>query len=421
MSILRPLLLSASDLRGGAARAALRLHRGLRSIDVDSRLLVQEKLSDDAHVYGPAGKTAKALALLKPALDRLALPAGRRPGAEFSAARLPDRVAARVRDFAPDLVHLHWINGGFIGVPGVARLPRPLVWTLHDMWPFTGGCHYDASCGRYTEACGHCPQLGAQRPGDLSRRVWRRKRRHWSGLPVTLVTPSRWLADCARRSSLLGRQRIEVIPNGLDLEVFKPTAQPIARSLLNLDPDRRYILFGAVNSVASVRKGFSHLRQALAHYARSQDRPSTELLVFGARGPEPALEFDLPTRYLGTLQDELSLAVWYCAADVFVAPSQQDNLPNTVVEAMACATPCVAFDVGGMADLIDHESNGYLAPPFDAEQLSAGIAQVLNDPQRRSAWGARARDKAEAQWDLHRVAQRYRSLYEELVAARPGV
>jgi glycosyltransferase involved in cell wall biosynthesis len=321
-----------------------------------------------------------------------------------------------VRRLGADLVHLHWVAGGFLNVGALPRLRLPMLWTLHDMWAFTGGCHYDAGCGRYRDRCGSCPTLGSRLGLDLSRWVWVRKRRAYRRLPFAVVAPSRWLAAEAKRSTLLSDARIEVVPNGLDVDRFRPIARALARDVLGLPADRHLILFGAVGATSDPRKGFKYLQQALAAMSATWREARLTAVVFGASQPSVAPQFGMPSVYMGTLADDLSLALLYSAVDVFVAPSTQENLSNTVMEALACGTPCVAFDLGGMPDMIEHERNGWLARSLDASDLATGIRWVLENTSRHQLLSVRAREKTVQEFELRAVAHRYRSLYAELLA-----
>lgn len=298
----------------------------------------------------------------------------------------------------------------------LARLELPLVWTLHDMWAFTGGCHYDGGCERFVSACGHCPILGSSRERDLSHWVFARNRRAWKRQNLTVVAPSRWLAGFAARSALLGRFRIGVIPNNLDLNRYRPIDRAIARSLIGVPADRRIILFGAIRSTSDKRKGFEHLQRALHLLAKRGWKDKAAVLVVGASEPANAPDLALSAHYLGKLQDDISLATLYSAADVFVAPSLPENLSNMVMEALACGTPRVTFDVDGMPDMIEHRHNGYLAIAFEPEDLAAGISYVLDDEQRHQALSRRARKKVEEKFELTQIASRHKALYEEVVA-----
>lgn len=404
---------------GGAGKAAYRLKQGLDAIGVYTRMLVQHKVSNEVGIVGPTTKPRKALAVARHFADQLPLVGYRiREKYLFSPCWLPDSLTTKVRSYGPDVLHLHWIAGGFVRPESLRRTYSSLVWTLHDMWAFTGGCHYDAGCDRFVTGCGRCPVLGSNREQDLAHWVFSRKRKAWTTLDLTVVCPSRWLATCASKSALLGRFRTEVIPNGLDLRCYRPMDKVAARSLVGLPADRQVVLFGAAQSTTDPRKGFRELQAAMHHLANSRWRDSLTLVVFGATAPSRPPDFGLPVQYLGTLHDDISLVAVYSAADVFVAPSRQENLSNTVMEALACGTPCVAFDIGGMPDMIEHKQNGYLATPYDARELADGIAWVLEDRARWEALSHRARRKVEKEYELTHIARRYRTLYEELLTRR---
>ena len=336
-----------------------------------------------------------------------------RPENNFSPALLPDHLAVEVAAMAPDLLHLHWLGAGFLRVETLGRFDKPLIWTLHDSWAFTGGCHVPYDCTRYRHNCGECPILGSRRSNDLSRWTWKRKARAWRNLNLTVVAPSRWLADCARESSLFRNVRVEVIPNGLDIDAFRPADREQSRASLGLPQDRKIILFGAVHGSSDPNKGFQLLTQALQLLAA--DRSDAMAVVFGSDDFPELPDLPMPLVSLGTIHDDSVLAALYSAADVFVLPSMLENLPNTVLEAMACGTPCVAFRQGGVPDLIDHQECGYLAQPYDTGELARGIAWVLEDRRRHAELARRARQKVVADFDLHGVAARYRALYHELL------
>ena len=417
---LRVVHLSAADRIGGADRAAHRLHRGLRVLGVDSWMLVQCKTGDDPYVVGPSGALAAGLGLARPTLERLplALFAGRRPTPPFHLQWMADGTARRLRALQPDLVHLHWICGGFVRIESVAGL-RPAVWTLHDMWPLTGGCHYPGPCDAFRTACRRCMQLGACHGPDLAAWVWRRKRRAWRRLGIHLVAPSRWIAQRAAESPLLGRQPLEQIANGLDLERFRPLNRAMARCILGLPQEPWLVLFGAVKAADDRRKGMRELIRALAQLPPTIDGRRVEAVVFGAAAPPGQAPLPLPSHWLGRLHDEVSVALLYAACDVFVLPSAEDNLPNTVMEALACGTPCVAFAVGGVPEMVTAERSGYLARPADTADLAAGIAWVLGDGTRWRQLCLAARQDAFARYRDTVVARRHLDLYRRILAQRP--
>lgn len=414
------LFLNAWDKEGGAARAALRLLKGMQNEGIDTRMLVKKKNVPDPSIIGPRTRTDRIMAYIRPIMENYCIK--RYPGwngITFSPALFPDRLLHQASAVNPDIVHLHWVGDGFLKVETLSGFKQPLVWTLHDSWPFTGGCHIPFDCTRYRQSCGACPALGSSRGNDLSRKLWRRKQRSWKDLNLTMVAPSRWLAECARSSPLFHDTRIEVIPNGLDLQSYRPVDMHIAREALSLPQDKRLILFGGMHIIRDRNKGFDLLKAALLELVASGWGSSAELLVFGSSGPEQVGQSDLGMKanYLGWLYDDISIALLYAAADVFVVPSIQENLPNTIMEAMACGTPCVAFNQGGVPDLIEHELNGYLAAPFDTNDLARGIAWVVEDEERRRILSFRARQKAEHDFSLKDIARRYAALYHELMRA----
>ena len=420
---MKPLLVNTYDRGGGAAIATLRLHHGLRSIGVESCMLVQARRTNERWIRGTGRLLWREMAWLRPRLDSLPTRVyPRRRGDLFTPAWLPDHMERNVNAQAPDLVHLHWIAHGFARIESLARLARsgrPLVWTLHDSWAFTGGCHLPFDCTRYREACGACPALGSRDEHDLSRRVWERKRAAWRDIEFTVVTPSLWLAQCVRTSALLGGARCEVIPNGLDLERFRPGDRAAARARLGVAPERSVVLCGGAGIGRDPNKGLPLLAAALRSLP-AERRATIEVLVFGTEPADRLPDAGVPLRELGFIHDEAALAALYAAADVFVAPSLHENLPNTVMEAMACGTPAVAFDLGGLPDLIEHQRNGWLARPSQVDDLARGIEWVLADENRRRALGERARAKTEAEFEIGRVARRYADLYQEVMDRAGG-
>lgn len=409
--------LNESDILGGAARAAHRLHCGLKGQGVPSRMLVRAKGGTDSDTFAERSFLTK----LGPPSNGLLLNFlhSGRERYMFSAQWLPDVISSKVNQLEPDIVHIHWICNGFIRLENLAKVKAPLVWTLHDMWPFTGGCHYVRGCDRYQVSCGSCPQLKSSREQDLSRFVWWRKLKAWKALNLTLISPSYWMADCAKSSPLFKDTRIEVIPHGLDLEQFRPIQKRVAQDLLRLPKDRRIILFGASSGVTDdPRKGFQFLQAALKRLGEVYEDEQLAAVIFGIAHPEQPLELGVDTYYLGRLSDDLTLTLAYASADVMVVPSMYEAFGQTASEALACGTPVVAFKATGLKDIVTHEKDGYLAEPYEADDLMRGLLWVLEDTDRHQKLCHHAREKAMSSFSLALQAQRHISLYEEILNNR---
>lgn len=410
------LALNTQDQKGGAAIATYRLHCALRSIGVDSYLLVQRKDSDDISVLGQKSKWQYVLALIRQELE-CAFPKlyYKRLKTIFSAAWLPENLATKVAANRPDIIHMFWVNYGLLRIETLSKFKQPIVWTLHDMWPFTGGCHYDEGCGRFQQSCGRCPILYSQSDSDLSRRIWARKRKSWSNVPIVVVATSHWLANMARLSSLFKDQRIEVIPNCIDTEKYKPLDKVTSRAAYNLPQDKNLILFSAMSATSEKRKGNQYLVPALLKMSQLGWGKSTELVIVGASTPVNPPDLGMKVHYMGRMNDEISQVLLYSAADVVVAPSLQENLSNTVMESLACGTPVVAFNIGGMPDMIDHQMNGYLARAFDPDDLVEGMAWVLEHKFPKDGLSLCARQTVMERYTFKVVASRYLALYRSLL------
>jgi len=404
--------LSISDGGGGAAMGAYRLHRGLRQAGLESEMLVLRKVTEDPSVH----RLADRLNRWERAQRRLAewrhqRWLGKTPqvtgSGHWSLNQFNYGIAKAINAFEADIVQLHWVGDNFLPIGQMARIRAPIVWTLRDMWAFSGGCHYAGGCHQYRAHCGDCPQLVAGSANDISARVHATKRRAWSSLPLTVVTISEWLADCARSSSIFGDRRIKVIGNPIDPRVFKPLDREASRRAFNLPLDKQLILFGAIGGTSDRRKGFSYLAEALTMLPNDG---RTELVLFGSARQEE-IDVGRPVHQVGRLHDEVSLSALYSACDVYALPTTQEALGKTLMEALACGTPCVAFAGTGPDDMIGHQQDGYLARMKDSADLAAGIEWTLAQTWPREDLQARILEK----YGVERISERYVKLYESLV------
>ena len=402
--------LNAFDVRGGAAITVSRLHRALRAAGIDSRLLVQFQAGDVAYATGPRTKFAKALALAGDALDPLPMLAYRdRPVAVFSCNWVPSGAARRAAALKPDLIHLHWINAGMLPPRALRHFTVPIVWTLHDMWPFTGGCHQSNDCTGYRTACGACPVLASSRPWDLSRWLLTGKTRAWRGLPIVPVAPSKWLAERARCSSIFRGHEIAVVSHGVDRSVYRPWDRETARRLIGL-PDGQLVMFSAAKGLHTPQKGIDAVRRIMSRVR--QQLPQVRLLVMGSEAAGGA-DDEMGIHYLGHLQDDASRAMAFAAADALLSPSEGESFGNVVLESLACGTPVAAYATGAAPELLSEEVSGRAVAIGDEDALGEELLALLrrSPPDRQSV-----RAVTESH-DLADMAAGYIALYRRVLGA----
>lgn len=404
----------------GAGRAAYRLHQGLlQHTSCEASMLVGIRQQPDATVTEIfKGQRRKLRYQLGVQWEQWPLRRYKPNPAYFFSpgGSLGHGVVEQIRKQNPDLVHLHWINHGFISLNQLLGLNVPMVISFHDMWYMTGGCHYDEGCGRFVSGCGKCPALRSTGQHDLSERQYRMRRDLFAKMPqVTVVGLSRWMHQSALSSQLWPAEKVVHLPNGIDTNFFKPLNRQLARNILNLPQDELLVLFGAVDPLSDPRKGYPHLKSAL-----EQVRSEATLLVFGGeRNPnQSSMHSRFKEIHFGQVKDEATLVLLYSAADVTVLPSRQENLPNVVMESMACGTPVVAFKTGGNGDLILHGQNGLLAPCYDSGQLAAHLDRLLGNTELRTQYGQHAVKHIHHCFALDGVARQYETLYRNILSGQ---
>lgn len=413
---MKTLIINTSDISGGAAIACNRLFQGLRkSGGVDVGMLVKNKAGDDYGVEVEKRVLYKIVgqgnSVFEESVTKMLKTENRiiHSPAIFSSLNL-----GKVKEINPDIVHLHWVCGGFVSIKDIRDIQKPIVWTLHDMWAFCGAEHYAKGTIRYKEGYTKENRPDYESGPDINKWTWQRKMRAWKDVNMTIVAPSKWMAKCARESKILSGRRIEVIPNGIDINIFKPLDKEFSRKSLNLPQNKKLLLFGAMGATKDPRKGFPFAQEALQKIAKEKQYQDVELVVFGASAPQEQENLGFKMHYLGRMHDEASLALAYSSADAFVVPSLEDNLPNTIMESLSCGTPCVTFDTGGIPDMIDHRENGYLAEYKDSGDLAKGIEWILNS-DRYDELCENARKKVVENFDSRIIAKKYKKLYEEVL------
>ncbi len=413
-------MLNTSDARGGAAVAARRLKESLAEAGVEVTTIVREKMTDDPNVISLDDswlrrKINRFRFLWERGVIFLNNGFTRRDLFTVSIADTGIDVSKRPEIQSADIIHLHWINQGFLSLRSLKKLlalGKPIVWTLHDMWPATGICHYAWTCERYQTACGTCPFLHSRRKNDLARRIQSKKKKTYNA-GLQLITVSEWLAGKCRESALTAHLPVQVIPNALDTDLFSPGDRAETRRTLGIPAGKKVLVMGAARIDDPV-KGFIPLKNALGKLPETL-RMECLLVLFGALRDETLLnDFPVAVDWRGPISDAQTLRDLYRAGDVFLAPSLEDNLPNTVMEALSCGTPVAGFHTGGIPELVDHGQNGRLAPRGDTDALARGIEWVLSHPAP-AALSANARQKVLDRFTTDRVSAQYLALYRSLL------
>lgn len=409
---MKVLIINTNESSGGAAKAANRLHKGLRSIGVESFMLVQRTEKNNEYIIGAkANLFFKGVNFLRSRLDSLPKKIYKdRENVTWSINWLHNPLLFyHIKKIKPDIINLHWVNSGFISIKQINKLKKlniPLVWTLHDMWPFTGGCHYSGDCNKYVSNCKSCPQLGSKKNNDLSNYIFNTKKKYYPHFNIVCLCE--WMKNCVKSSHLLSNSKINIIPNGFDLNIFKPRDINKTREIFSLPKNKKIILFGAVDS-NDKRKGLFFLEKAL----NKINNKNYAAAIFG--GCKEKINLKIDTHYLGKINKEKRLSLLYNSADVFVCPSLEDNLPNTVIESLSSGTPVVGFKVGGIPDMIKHKNNGYLANYKDSNDLAKGINWCIENEERNKDLSVNARKKAEREYSLEIQANRYKKLFKDLI------
>lgn len=419
---MRILFINTTDIQGGAAVVVQRLRKGLhRDFAVEDRLVVKIKTSDDDHTHQVLRSTWQAYS--EKVIDKLTKTAGLLyQSFPFSS----HRILEEVQDFQPDIIHLHNTHGSYFPTPLIRALSRhaPLVWTLHDMWSFTGNsAHTFGNMSWKYMSNDHAltkisPTIG------INAGAWllRQKRSVYTDSNITVVCPSGWLQELALQSPVFEGKQVLLIYNGLDTNIFTPGDKTAARRKLGLDPHRKTVMFSArFLGKTNIWKGGADLEAILRHIDRLATEKINFLAVGEGRLDDPTPFHNLEVHYKNYVRGEENMVDCYNASDLFIYPTRADNLPNSLVESIACGVPAVTFDIGGNKEIIEHDRNGIILPPFDLEAFATHTLDLLHDDDRRTAFSKYGRDLACSTFDMYTMARQYFDLYQCIVTASPPV
>ena len=416
---MRVLIVNTSERIGGAAIAAGRLVEALKNNGIKAKMLVREKQTDRLSVIGLKKNGWRVWQFI---WERVLIWKENRFKKHnlfaVDIANTGTDITAIPEFQAADIIHLHWINQGMLSLNDIRKIlqsGKPVVWTMHDMWPCTGICHHARECDKYHQECHHCPYIykgGGKK--DLSNQVFKKKKEIYQLAPVTFVTCSRWLKDRASQSALLNGHTIIDIPNPINTNLFKPQNALEARNRIGLPTDKKLILFGSVK-VTDKRKGIDYFVESCKLLAEMHPELKEELgvVVYGKNSEQlkPLIPFHVfPLDFISTEKDLVNI---YNAVDLYVTPSLEENLPTTIMEAMACGVPCVGFNVGGISEMIDHLHNGYVAEYKSAKDLANGIIWTLNESEYQTLSEEACR-KAVSNYSESTIAKKYIDIYNKI-------
>lgn len=405
-----------SDSSGGASRAMWRIHLGLKNSGVDSKIYCFQASVHSSEVirYNPSKSLIDKVRFYfrKNRLKRQSGNYNHAHGAElFSDDRsiYGEEILKQLPE--ADIYHLHWVSG-FVDLPSFfAKIRKPVVWTLHDMNPFTGGCHYSNGCRKFTTGCGNCPQLSSGSEKDLSNAIYRRKLGYSLKKDLKIIANSSWTKDNALKSRMFRDAQIETINLGIDTDIYKPRDKVSMRKALSLPAGKKIVLFGAMDN-SNRRKGFLELSGALGILAGN--RSDIFLLTFGSG--EPIVNSDLPYLNLGHIESDFILSLIYCAADVFVIPSLEEAFGQTALESMSCGVPVAGFNSGGISDIVVNSETGYLAETGNTKALAEAINHILDlSDEEYTKMSYNCREKVLSGFTLLQQAEKYIEVYNQLI------
>jgi glycosyltransferase involved in cell wall biosynthesis len=426
--MLKVVHINTYDGNGGAGRACLRLNNALLAENIDSKVIVHYKFGHNSSVLSfnstaiQKAYTAATIVIERVLAKRLLKPLKRTP---FSFTWFGRSVIQHPDVKAADIIHLHWVNHSFLNpahLAELAKLNKPIVWTFHDSNAFTGGCHVRYTCDHFVRQCGYCPLLKKADANDASHKIWLQKQDAYQQLKFNIVAPSSWMLSSVLMSSLMQNKPALQVPNTLETNIFKPADKAQAKKQLGLPENKFIFLTGFMPSRKDMHKGTSYLLESLELLKERLGLKSqqVELVVFGNRNAKDVPDFSFQTSFLGTINDDAKLAMCYAAADAFLIPSLEDNLPYTVMESLSCGTPVVAFTTGGIPDMVQHLQNGYLAEYRSSKSFADGMEWAINHVEPE-ALQQQSRQTVMDKFAEPVIAQKHIQLYNQLTEkAQPG-
>jgi glycosyltransferase involved in cell wall biosynthesis len=404
------------DNYGGAAIAALRILKAQKKHGINAKMLVASKNTDFQYIEAISKVKFLNVRFLNKISTLLINKLNKSTNPILHSINLfGSGLYKQINRMDCDIVHLHWINGEMLSIKEISKIRKPIVWTLHDSWVFCGAEHHPNGVKDDLYVTDY---LSKQHKGfNINRWVLKRKKRFWKDTHFHIVTPSNWETESTKKSSLFARNTIITIPNCLDINLFKPVDKHIAKNVLNLCLNKRYILFGAAEINKNPIKGGDLLMSILKDFIKKYEPQNIELLIFGSSYSDSFSDIGLPVHFFGTIHDEYTMSLIYNSAEVMLVPSKMESFGQVASESLSCSTPVVCFNVGGLVDIVEHKSTGYIANRFDVEDFTKGINWILNEADH-SLLSKKAREKALINYNEKKCVDSYMNIYNEILKNR---
>ena len=405
--------LSYADNIGGAAKATFRVHKALKKYGIQSKILVNKSITNDPDIIYTSNLIEKNYIKLKPRLIKvLSNFLITKNQSLHSPSLIPSNWHQIVNNSNVDIVNLHWVQKEMISIKNISQIRKPLVWTFHDMWPFCGAEHV-SSDNRWINGYKTNNRPPYESGFDLNKFIWNKKLKFWNK-SFSIITPSKWMAECVHKSFLFKNSKVKVIPHCIDLDFWSPINKKEAKQLLGIQKDIPLLLAGTLNSNDEPNKGFDLLKHSLSIFKKYNLK--VNIAVFGQREKHSQNNLSKEVLYLGTINEDTKMRIIYSAADLVMVPSRIESFSNIAMEAQCCGTPVVSFSTSGLKDVVEHKKTGYLAKPFEAYDFAKGLYWCLNQSSKNNNLGKQARLRSKNLWNEKKISNSYKEYYEEIIS-----
>lgn len=404
------LQVSESDNIGGAAIAASKLNCLLNKNHIDSKLLVNRKKTNDFNIISPFSFFDKIYAKILPHL-LIKYNKWRFGTTKLTISKDKSSLffLRMINNKKFDIIHLHWVNNGFVGLDDLNLITKPIVWTLHDNWLFTAGCHSTQGCKQFVDNCNNCPHIAHKQHQINLDKQFVIKNRKLLDLKkkINIIVPSKWMLASAKESKILNGFNITLIPNFIDVDLFIPKDRDICKQYFNLELKKKYILFGATDPINDSNKGYDYIKEMDSRGVLD----GFTLIIFGKIANSSDVDLNIDFILMDTIYDKKKLALLYNVAELIIMPSIHESFGQVAAEGMACGIPVLCFNTTGLKDIVDHKKNGYLAILKDIDDLITGFNWIVS----QKGLGVFTRSKIENKFSKDIILKKHIELYQKIL------